>query len=99
MTIRVVLHAPTEAALGRARSNARNLRAAQPEAEIVIVVNADGVRAALDTRDSETDDHLRICSNTLAARSLEAPDHLTTVPAAVETLARLQVEGWAYIRA
>jgi len=97
--MRVVLHAPTEAALGRARSNARNLRAAQPDAEIVIVVNADGVRAALKTRDPETDGNLRICANTLAARNLRAPDHLSTVSAAVETLAQLQIEGWAYIRA
>jgi intracellular sulfur oxidation DsrE/DsrF family protein len=97
--MRVVLHAPSEAALDRARSNARNLRAAQPDAEIMIVVNADGVRAALENRDSETDQNLRICANTLAVRDLTAPDYLTTVPAAVETLALLQIEGWAYIRA
>lgn len=99
MTLRVVLHAPTEAALGRARANARNLRAAQADSEIVIVVNADGVRAALETRDRDTDRYLRVCANTLAARDLVAPDHLTTVLAAVETLAQLQIEGWAYIRA
>ena len=97
--MRVVLHAPTAAALRRARSNARNLKARQPEAEILIVTNADGVAAALETRDPGTDAGLRVCANTLAARNLVAPAHIQTVPAAVETLAQLQIDGWVYIRA
>lgn len=97
--MRVVLHAPTADALQRARSNARNLKARQPEAEILIVTNAGGVPAALDTRDPETDAELRICANTLAARNLSAPDSIKTVPAAVETIAQLQIDGWVYIRA
>jgi uncharacterized protein len=97
--MRVVLHAPTASALQRARSNARNLKARQPEAEILIVTNADGVPAALETRDPETDAGLRVCANTLAARGLKAPEGIATVPAAVETLAQLQIEGWIYIRA
>lgn len=96
--MRVVLHAPTADALTRARSNVRNLRARRPEAEILIVVNADGVPAALERRDADSDPHLRICENTLRARNLDAPDDLTTVPAAIETLAQLQMDGWIYVR-
>ncbi|MBT5572289.1 MAG: hypothetical protein HOJ90_13815 [Alphaproteobacteria bacterium] len=97
--MRVLLHAPTADALKRARSNARNLRVRQPDAEILIVVNADGVPAALESPDPETDSVLRLCANTLVARNLDAPGSIKTVPAAVETLAQMQIEGWAYIRA
>lgn len=97
--MRVVLHAPTADALHRARSNARNLRVRQPDAEILIVVNADGVPAALATRDPDTDLALWLCANTLAARNLDTPANIRTVPAAVESLALLQAEGWTYIRA
>lgn len=96
--MRVVLHAPTADALTRARSNARNLRARQPDAEILIVVNADGVTAALENRDADSDQSLRICENTLRARNLDAPDDLATVPAAIEMLAQLQMDGWIYVR-
>ncbi len=97
--MRVLLHAPTANALTRARSNARNLLARQPDAEILIVTNADGVGEAIATRDEDTDALLRICENTLHARSLSAPDGIATVPAAIETLATLQDEGWIYVRA
>ncbi len=99
MTMRVVLHAPTAGSLARARSNARNLLARRPDAEILIVVNADGVAAAGTGGDPETDAAIRVCENTLRSRNLTCPDHLKTVPAAVETLAELQAEGWIYIRA
>jgi intracellular sulfur oxidation DsrE/DsrF family protein len=97
--MRVILHAPTANALQRARSNARNLRLRQPDAEIVIIVNADGVPAALETPEAETDDLLRICANTLAARKLSAPRNINAIPAAVEMIVQLQTEGWIYIRA
>jgi uncharacterized protein len=96
--MRVILHAPTADALQRARSNARNLRLRQPDAEIVIVVNAGGVPAALEIREPETDDLLRVCANTLSAQKLSAPRDINVVPAAVETIAQLQIEGWIYIR-
>ena len=99
MSMHVVLHAPTAGSLARARSNARNLRARRPDAEILIVVNADGVAAAGTGGDPETDAMIRICENTLRSRELKCPEHLKTVPAAVETLAELQAEGWIYIRA
>lgn len=97
--MRVVLHAPTAGALARARSNLRNLLAASPAAEVRIVANADAVPAAIDAPDPDTDRFLRLCANTLAARGLAAPDGVATVPAAVQELARLQADGWAYIRA
>lgn len=97
--MRVLLHAPSANALARARSNARNLLARQPDVEILIVTNADGVGAAIATRDEDTDDMLRICENTLQARNLPAPDGIATVPAAIETLVTLQEDGWIYVRA
>lgn len=44
--LRVVLHAPTPEALERARNNALNLRRADPDAELCIIVNAGVVRGA-----------------------------------------------------
>lgn len=99
MPINVLIHAPERAALIRARSNAKNLLAARPDAVVEIVVNATGVEAALDTPDPDTDGMLRVCANTLAAKGLVAPDELTVVPAAVVHLAERQGAGWAYIRA
>ena len=40
---RIVLHAPSAQALARARGNFKNLSAAQPDAQIWIVVNAQAV--------------------------------------------------------
>jgi uncharacterized protein len=97
--MRVVLHAPTAAALERARSNLRNLLAARSAAEVCIVANAEAVATAIDAPDPVTDRYLRLCENTLAARGLVAPTGIATVPAAVQELARLQADGWIYIRA
>jgi len=99
MNMRLVLHAPTAAALTRARSNARNLLARRSDTKILIVVNADGVAAIGSGGDAETDAMIRICENTLRSRNLAFPEHLKTIPAAIETLAELQAEGWIYIRA
>jgi intracellular sulfur oxidation DsrE/DsrF family protein len=97
--LRVVLHAPTEGALARARSNLRNLLAEAPDTQVRIVANADGVAAALAVPDADADRHLLLCANTLRTRGLEAPAGLATVPAAVHALATLQRNGWLYIRA
>lgn len=98
ITPKVVLHAPTEDALVRARSNARNVLAVSPSARVEIVVNAGAVASALTTRDAQTDPLLRLCSNTLRNKGVEAPGGLTVVSAAVLHLAQRQAEGWAYIR-
>lgn len=95
--LRVLLHAPTPDALDRARSNARNLLAAEPDATVEIVANAGAVAKALEGAD-ETDAHLLVCERTLSRTGASAGGR-RTVPAAVVHLARRQAEGWAYIRA
>jgi len=97
--LRVVLHAPTAEGLTRARRNALNLTSARPDTEVLIVANGGAVAAALDTPDPATDGWLRLCRNTLAAQSLDNHGGLAEVEAAVVTLAELQAQGWAYIRA
>lgn len=99
MIIRLVVHAPTAAALLRARRNVANLRAAEPDAEIELVVNAEAVRVALEQRDSETDDLLVLCANSLSRTGLAAPADLRAVAAAIQHIARRQAEGWTYFRA
>lgn len=96
--IRLVIHAPTPAALERGRRNLVNLFKADPGAQAELVANAGAVAAALDRPDA-TDPHLRLCANTLAANSLSAPAGIAVVDAAVLHIARRQSEGWAYLRA
>lgn len=95
----ILLHAPSVDALRRARSNARNLLAIHPDARVRIVTNAEGAIAACRDRDPHTDPLLTVCENTLRARCLSAPPHLQKTPAAIELIARLQQQGWLYIRA
>lgn len=97
---RIVLHAPTPGALARARSNAANLRQLAPAAEVRIVVNAEAVAAALDAPDAAADAQTLVCPNTLRRIQRTAPAPFTVLPeAAILALARLQREGWSYIRA
>lgn len=96
---RVLIHAPTRAALQRARSNAKNLAAALPDIEIEIVVNAEGAAALVDTPDTVTAGMVRLCGNSLRAQGLEAPEGIRVVQAAVAHIVECQAEGWAYIRA
>lgn len=96
--LRLVIHAPTAAALDRARRNALNLRKARPDAEIRIVVNGDAVAAALDHPDPPTDSLLRLCGNSLSRLGRTAGG-LTVVTAGVLDIAESQAEGWGYMRA
>ncbi|TAN18847.1 MAG: hypothetical protein EPN45_01025 [Rhizobiaceae bacterium] len=98
MSERIVLHAPTEAALQRARNNAINLLREMPDAEIEIVVNAAGVRAAL-SGEHGSDRLLVFCRNTLDATGQSVAEGATVVSSAIAHLARRQWEGWIYIRA
>lgn len=99
-TTQILLHAPTAAALRRARSNARNLAAAPGGPLVRIVVNAEAVAAALDEPDAEADALTLVCRNTLKKIERTAPAPLTVLEeGAVLALARLQRQGWAYIRA
>lgn len=98
--LKIVLHAPTPGAVGRARSNAANLRKEHPAAEVRIVVNADAVREVLDAPDQASDPLTLVCPNTLARMGRSAPAPLTVLAqGAVLALARMQAEGWCYIRA
>ena len=98
--LRVLLHAPSAAAVARARSNALNLLKEQPTAEVRIVLNADGVVAALDAPHPQADPHTWVCPNTLETTGRTASAPLRVLPVgAVLALVQLQREGWIYLRA
>lgn len=98
--VRLVIHAPTPAALSRARANARNLLAVDPAARVEIVANAGAVRAVLEMPEAETDALTVLCRNSLAGQGLAVPAGApATVDAGVLHIARRQHEGWAYMRA
>lgn len=97
---RILLHAPSVGALARARSNAANLARCAPHRTVCIVVNAEAVAAALDAPDAAADAITLVCPNTLAKLAREAPAPLTVLPeGAVLAIARMQREGWCYVRA
>ena len=95
----LALHAPTAAALDRARRNLRNFRRERPDTPVVLVANAAAVAHALDRPDPDTDACLVLCANSLAAQGRAAPAGIRTVPAAVVHLHELQRRGWSYLRA
>lgn len=98
--LKILLHAPTPGALARARSNAANLLKNEPAPEVRIVLNADAVAAALDLPDPVTDGLTMLCPNTLARICRVAREPLTVLAeGSVLALARMQGEGWRYIRA
>lgn len=97
--MKVVIHAPTPQALQRARSNAANLRAAVPDAEVRIIANASAVEKAVGERDGATDQCLTVCRNSLNKHGLAAPEGVEVTPAAIVLIAELQQQGWIYIRA
>lgn len=97
----VVLHAPTPQALARARGNFKNLRAAQPDLDVWIVVNAQAVQAVLDAPEDMGPalSQVLLCPNTLKNNQLTAPANIQVLPmGAVEAIARMQQDGWFYIR-
>lgn len=96
----ILLHAPTAAALARARSNAANLARSGLKPAVHIVVNAQAVAAVLDDPEPVNDRVTLVCPNTLNKIGRTAGDPLTVLPeGAVLALARMQGEGWAYVRA
>lgn len=98
--LKILLHAPTAGALARARSNAMNLRKHSPAPEVRVLINADAVAAALDNPDPAVDALTLVCPNTLAKIGRTAAAPLTVLEeGAVLALARMQGEGWRYIRA
>jgi len=98
--LRIVLHAPTAAALTRARSNANNIAADDPAADVRIVVNGDAVAAVLEAPDAILDARTLVCPNTLGRMGRAAPSPLVVLPrGAALSLALMQREGWCYVRA
>ncbi|MFZ3119749.1 MAG: hypothetical protein WA159_15705 [Variovorax sp.] len=97
---RVLLHAPTAGALIRARSNVANIAKSAPHRIVRIVVNSEAVAATLDAPDAAADALTWVCPNSLAKIGREAPRPLTVLPeGAVLAIARMQMEGWCYVRA
>jgi intracellular sulfur oxidation DsrE/DsrF family protein len=96
----ILLHAPTPAARPRQRSHAANLARSGLKPAVHIVVNAEAVAAALDDPDPVHDRVTLVCQNTLHKIGRTAGDPLTVLSeGAVLALARMQGEGWAYVRA
>lgn len=97
--LKVLFHAPTSAALQRARSNATNVRREDPDVDVRIIVNAEAVAPALDEEHPDVDVLTWVCPNTLARINRENRTPLRLLDgAAVLKLARLQQNGWVYIR-
>src|SRR5690554_2937023 len=98
VALRVLLHAPTASAVLRARNNAFNLLKSAPDSEVRIVVNADGVASMLDDPHPEADVFALVCENTLKRLGRQAPPSLLTIPNAILAIAKMQQDGWLYIR-
>lgn len=97
--LRILLHAPSPAALARARSNAANLLEQSDPVQVHIVVNAEAVRAVLDEPNEAADQITLVCPNTLERLGLRATPPLTVLDkGAVLVIARMQAQGWLYIR-
>ena len=97
--LKLLIHAPTEAALERALANARNLLHAEPQAQVQVVANGAAAAAALAVQDPALRPRLVLCANSLARAGVAAPPDLAVVPAAVLHVAQRQAEGWGYWRA
>lgn len=98
-TLHIILHAPTASSLKRARSNAANLSREAPDAIVRIIANAEAVAAAIESPDAHTDALTWLCPNTLKKMAVNAPGHLHVLDeGAVLAIAKMQAEGWCYIR-
>ncbi|HSW20771.1 MAG TPA: hypothetical protein VLJ86_26340 [Ramlibacter sp.] len=98
--LRILLHAPSMGAVARARSNAANLLKQSQLVEVRIVVNGEAVGTVLDQPDEAADPLTLVCPNTLARIGRTAPAPLTVLDeGAVLGIARMQAQGWHYIRA
>ena len=98
--LRIVLDAPTAAALTRARNNANNIAVDDPAADVRILVNGDAVAAVLDAPDAILDARTLVCPNTLGWMGRDVPSPLVVLPRGAElSLALMQQKGWCYVRA
>ena len=97
--VRLVIHAPTLAALARARGNLANLLKAEPNCEVELVVNGEAAVEIVRNPDLECARHCVVCENSLRSANLVCPPGLRMAEAAVLHIARRQAEGWGYWRA
>lgn len=98
--LQLVLHAPTVGALARARRNASNVVQEAPHVAVRILVNGEAVAATLDDPDEALDRVTLVCPNSLKRLGRTAAQPLTVLQEpGVLALARMQCEGWQYIRA
>jgi len=97
---RILLHAPSAAALTRARGNATNLAKDAQLVLVRIVVNGAAVSAALDEPDASADAIPLVCPKTLQKIGRQALSLLTVLASgAILEIATLQRDGWRYVRA
>jgi intracellular sulfur oxidation DsrE/DsrF family protein len=97
--VKVIIHAPTESSISRARLVAEELLNSPAEGTIRILAVGPAVTAALDFPESKTDRLLLLCAKTLEKLGAQAPLGAETCLDANYTLTRLQKKGWLYIRA
>jgi intracellular sulfur oxidation DsrE/DsrF family protein len=96
---KLIVHAPTVAALHRAQRNLVNLLAAEPDATVELVVNGEAAIEAIDSPNPTTGGYVVLCENSLRAAGRQEPRGFRTVPAAIHYIAQRQAEGWSYFRA
>lgn len=97
--MKLIIHAPTVAALARAQRNLVNLLRADPNATVELVVNGTAVGEAIDNPDPSCAPHVVLCENSLQAADREKPPGMRSTAAAIHHIAQRQSEGWGYFRA
>lgn len=97
--MKVIIHAPTQASLARARTIAEELLNSPSKGSIRILAAGGAVTAALDRPESRTDRLLILCSRTLEKLGAQAPQGAEICLDPNYMLTRLQRKGWLYIRA
>ncbi len=97
--MKVIIHAPTQLSLPRARSIAAELLDSHIKGSVRILAIGGAVTAALDTPDAVTDRMLILCSHTIEKLGADPPLGAEICHDPNHMLVRLQRKGWTYIRA
>ena len=97
--LRILLHAPSAAALQRARRSALDVLKVRPDTQIEILADAEGAEAALVRHEEATDHLVVLCEASLRRSGLGPPEGRRTAPLAALLLVHRQAEGWTYIHA
>lgn len=104
--MKVVFHVDELTKLSEARHNIKNLITAEPETEIVLVVNGEAIQGyLLPAQLNFIRDFPKVayhaCHNAMKAHHIEAQElanEIKVVPAGVVDLIQLQEAGFAYIK-